>query len=323
MTPNGTISTTGRQALEVSSGGSLQKSFSITCTALAGRTFTSFKVPTTDDLCVYESITFGAAALAISGEDTSSDSLFYRWPITNIAYMKEGMFLDPARTDGEGAKGVNTTTPARISKYLSTKTNAEINNRKYFTDANLVTVNDVSVNGVDSYNNPITAIDRNGRITTQAGNIVFNVQQAAALASDTAVRMFAYGADQIQSLTGMSVKLSDIVITPTQVKTTTSSASSASATIGLDEIGNISTASTIRGIGITASVANPTVSRKFGISGAANITASAVQTIEDNQTLYFDGASNIMTITGTITVSNMEIGDRTLFLDVERFLTAR
>ena len=121
----------------------------------------------------------------------------------------------------------------------------------------------------------------------------------------------------------MSVKLSDIVITPTQVKTTTSSASSASATIGLDEIGNISTASTIRGIGITASVANPTVSRKFGISGAANITASAVQTIEDNQTLYFDGASNIMTITGTITVSNMEIGDRTLFLDVERFLTAR
>ena len=131
MTPNGIVSTSGQQAYETSSGRNLKRSFTITCTALAGRTLTAFRLPNTGDLCAYKTITFGAAALAISGEDVSS-STYYRWPITNIAGLQEGMVLDPARK----VTGLNTTTPATISRYTSTKTELELIKRKYYTDVN-------------------------------------------------------------------------------------------------------------------------------------------------------------------------------------------
>jgi len=317
-TPNGVVSTTGQQAFEISSGGSLKKSFSITCTALAGRTLSVSRLPTINDLCAFTTVTFGSAALAIPGEDTDSAAKFFRWPITNIAKLQEGMVLDPARR----GTAVNTTTPATISKYLSTITSTEIVERKYYTDIESTTINDVSVDGVDDYGNDVTAIDRNGVATAQIGNITFNVQQADALKADAGVRIFAYGASKIKSLTGMDVTISNVVITPTQVSTTTSAAASASTTIGLDEVANVSAGMTIRGVGIDTSTAIPTVVIKAAASGAANITASAAQTIEDNQTLYFDGASNILTITGTIEISNMSISDTTLYFDVEKFINA-
>ena len=51
--------------------------------------------------------------------------------------------------------------------------------------------------------------------------------------------------------------------------------------------------------------------------------ASVAQTLESGQTLFFDGASSIITITGVIEVENMGISDTTLFLDLERFITSR
>ena len=318
MTPNGVESTVGQQAFEISSGGSLKKSFSITCTALAGRTLSVSRLPNTNDLCTYTTISFDSAALAIPGEDTSSSTLYYRWPITNIATLKEGMILDPARR----GTGINTTTPATISKYTTTSTSFKLVDRKYYTDIETTTITDVSVNGVDNYRNDVTAIDRNGVVTAQAGNIIFNKQQADALKSDTGVRIFGYGADQIKSLTGMDVKISNVVITPTQVSTTTTAAVANSTTISVAETGNISTASTIRGPGITASVANPTVSFKNRATGVGGLTASTAQTLESGQTLFFDNASNILTITGTIEISIMAISDKTIYLDVEKFITA-
>ena len=307
------------QLFQVSSGESFKKGFSITCTAPAGRTLSASRLPTINDLCAYTTVTFESSALALEGEDVTG-STYYRWPITNIAKLQEGMILDPARTDGAGAVGVNTTTPATISKYTTTKTILESTEGEYQTEVNEVTVEDVRVNGVDSYNNSVTAIDRNGVITTQKGNIIFNVQQADALKSDADVRVFGYGTGKIKALTGIDVAISDIVITPTQVSTTTSAAVYNSTTIGLDEVQNISAGMTIRGIGVDTSSAIPTVSVKAAATGAANITASAAQTIEDNQTLYFDGASNVLTITGVIEISNMNINDTTLYFDVEKFI---
>ena len=318
MTPNGVVSTTGQQSLLVSSGGKLKTSFSITCTAPSGRTLSASRLPNTSDLCTFTTVTFGSAALAISGEDTSS-STYYRWPVTNIARLQEGMILDPARR----GTGANTTTPAAISKYNATRSDVELIERKYYTDVNSITVNDFSIDGVDSDNNPITAINRNNIATAQAGNLTFSAQQADALKSDSGVRIFGYGADRIKSLTGAEVAISNVVITPTQVSTTTTAAVNSSTTIPVTETANISTASTIRGPGITASVANPTVSLKSTASGAGNLTASSAQTLESGQTLFFDNASNILTITGTIEILNMGIDDATIYLDVERFLTAK
>ena len=315
MTPHGTDSTSGAATFNLSSSASIQVPFSITCTALTGRTFSVIRTPNVNDLCAFTTVDISTAGLAIPGESAGS---FHRWPIDNIANLFEGMVLDPARS----GTGANTTTPATISRYLSTTTKTEINERKYYNDVKTVTIKDVEVSGVDSFGNDVTAVDRNGDITAQVGNITFNKQQADAFKDDTNVRLFAYGPNGIKKLTGMNVSLSNVVITPTQISTTTTSAVSASTSIPLTEVGNISSAQTLRGIGINPSVAAPTVTSKPAVSGGATITASAAQTLEDGATLFFDGASNIVTITGTINIDNMALSDTTLYFDVERFLTA-
>jgi len=318
MTPHSTDSTTGRHTASISSQGSIQTSFSITCTALAGRTFSVKKIPTTNDLCAFTTVTFGSSALALEEEDISS-STYFRWPVTNISNLALGMTLDPARS---GFTSAPATTPTSIANYTTSVTKTEVVDNKYYKSIKDVTVPNIFVDGVSPYGNDVTSVDRNGRVTALAGNIIFNAKQADALKSDSGVRIFAHGAKQIKNLTGIDVALSNIKVTPTQVSTTTSGAVSGSATIGLTEAGNVSTASTIRGVGINAAAANPTVAGKAAATGGVNITASAAQTLESGQTLYFDGASNIVTITGDITITNMAISDTTLYFDVERFLTA-
>ena len=317
MTPHDDDSSTGSQTATVSSTRNINIPFSITCTPLSGRTFNVSRIPTINDLCAYTTVTFASAAFAIEGEDVSS-STYFRWPITNIANITQGMILDPART----GSGVNTTTPTLISDYKTTTTKIEIKEGVYDDYLNNVTVDDVVVEAVDAYGNDVTTVDRNGRISAQIGNIIFSKQQADALKSDSGVRIFAYGARGIKNLTGIDVTLSNVTVTPSQISTTTSGAVSGSTTIGLAEVGNISQGMSIRGVGIAASAANPTVVSKNAISGAGNVIASASQTLESGQTLYFDGGTNSVVITGSIKVSNMAIADTTLFFDVEKFLTA-
>jgi hypothetical protein len=321
MTPHYTDDTTGRAALTAASGGNLTTSFTITCTALAGRTFSILRAPTINDLCAIIPISFdvtGSSYSSISDEDTSGSTLFYRWQIANIANLSLGMSLDPART----GTGLNTTTPATISNYRTTKIIKSITKRKYCTDINDITVDDVFVDGVHPNGNLITAMDRTGRVTAQAGNIIFSTQQAAALDDETNVRVFAYGAEQIRNATGMGITLSNVNVELTQVSTTASESRTSASGLTLASVSNISTASTIRGVGINPSLANPRVTLKTANTGSGDITLNASNTIVSGQTYYFDGASNIATITGTITVSNMAIADTTLYFDVERFLHA-
>tara|TARA_R100000995_G_scaffold74262_1_gene43235 strand:+ start:326 stop:2275 length:1950 start_codon:yes stop_codon:yes gene_type:complete len=308
-------STFSTDTIEISSGKNITTNFSITCTATTGRTLSIVKTPTVEDLCAYKTMTFGSAAIAISGEDTSS-STYYRWPVENIVGLSQGMILDPERAGG----GTNTVTPAFISGFQSTIASTELDNRKYYTDIITTSLEDVNVSGVDTYNNAVSTIDRHGNVTLQAGNLTFNVQQPDALKDDNNVKIYAYGKKQIETMTGMIVELSNVVVTPTQISTTTTAAVNNSTTIPVTETGKISTASTIRGVNINPAVANPTVTLKSTFTGAGNLTASSAQTLENGQTLFFDGASNVVTVTGTISIQNMAIDDTTLYLDVERFL---
>jgi len=318
MTPHYTDSTSGADTLAISTGGSVTAPFSITCTALTGRTFSISRTPTVDDLCAVTLVTFSSAASAITGENTSSDSVFYRWPITNIANLSTGMTLDAYRAE----EGVNTSSSrATISNYLTTKTLQSISETTYSTTINSKTVPDVEVAGVDSNNNPVTAIDRNGRITAQAGNITFDVQQLDALKSDSNVKILAHGAQQIKAATGMDISISNVEITPTQISTTGTNDKFGS-TLTYAEVGNISAGMTMRGVDVDFSTA-PVVTRKLATSGTANLVLSSVQRNVTGQTYFFDGASNVVTITGDITVSNMAIANTTLYFDVERFLTAQ
>lgn len=317
------ISGTGQYSMAVSSGQSTAFDFTVTCTAGANRLLSLNKLPTTDDLCAYVQVTFGSAALAISGEDTDSASKFHRWPVTNIAGLAAGMKLDSARgTSTTVANGANTTTPAQISSYKTTKSSSIINSGDYSDEIIATTIEDVTVPAIDPSGNSITAMDRTGRVTAQAGNIVFDVQQLDALKSDANVRIFGHGTAAIKQLTGSTVKLSNIKVTPTQISTTTTAAVDNSITIPLTEVQNISQKHTVRGIGIDASVANPTVAKKKAGGGGAEIELSAAQTLESGATLFFDGASNVMTITGTIEIDEMGISDTTIYFDLEKFLTA-
>ena len=327
MTPHDDESDAGSKIVSLSSGSNTKVGFSVSISPLTGRTFNVLRTPTVNDLCAYTTVTFESAALAIEGEDTSSASVFYRWPITNIANLTQGMVLDPARS-GAGGAG-DTTTPASISNYRTTTTQKIIKEGDYNNYINSITVDDILVDAVDAYANDVTTVDRNGRVTAQKGNIIFDKQQADALKSNT-VRIFAYGQAGIEALTGIKVKLSVTSMAyagstnpvNAAVSTTTSGAVSSSTTIGLAEVRNISQGMTVSGVGINAAVANPIVVSKNAISGAGNITVSAAQTLESGQTLYFNGGSQNVTIRGNLEVSNMAIGDVNLFFDVEKFLTA-
>ena len=291
-----------------------------------GRNFNVFKTPTTDDLCAYTTVTFGSAALAIEGEDTSSSSVFHRWPVTNIANLKQGMMLDPARR----GTGLNTAAPASISNYKARSTQQVLKEGDYDNYIDNDTVVDVFVPAVDPFGNNVTAVDRNGRTTAQAGNIVFSAQQADALKSDSGVRIFAHGQQGIEDLTGVKVELNvtNMVYSGSTnpvtaaASTTTSGAVSSSTTIGLADVGAVSQGMTVSGVGINAAVANPTVVSKSTNDGAGNIVVSSAQTLESGQTLFFNGGTETVTISGSLKVSNMAINDVDIFFDVERFLTA-
>ena len=329
MVPHDDDSDTGSQSISISSGQSKYCNFSITLQPLDGRTFNVLRTPTTNDLCTYQVVTFESAALAIEGEDTDSAAKFYRWPVDNISNLKNGMILDPSRS----GTGANTTTRAFISDYKATSAKKVIAEGDYENYVNEKTTTDVFVGGVDAYGNDVTAIDRNGKITAQKGNITFNTQQLDALKSDANVRIFAYGAAGIEALTGVKVKLNvasmayfgigeDIDGDTGPTSTTTSGAVSSSTTIGLAEVRDISQGMVVSGPGINAAVANPTVVSKNAVSGAGNIVVSSAQTLESGQTLFFDKGTPSLTIRGSLEVSNMGISDINIFFDAERFLDA-
>ena len=113
-----------------------------------------------------------------------------------------------------------------------------------------------------------------------------------------------------------------------RVQTTTTSSLVNSTVIPVTELQGISSATSMRGVNINASAANPTVVSKAGINGSGSITVSSAQTLESGQALFFDGASTTITITGNIelTINNgfevVTANEVTLFFDVERFLTS-
>lgn len=114
MTPRyGT--TTGAASIELDTVSKEQRfvrDFSITLTAPTGRSFIIKRQPMKKDLLAVRLLTFGSAAIAIDGENTVSDSLFYQWPVDNVAGITEKMILDPSKSSG-----VNATINSYVKSY--------------------------------------------------------------------------------------------------------------------------------------------------------------------------------------------------------------
>ena len=182
------------------------------------------------------------------------------------------------------------------------------------------TIENVNIPALDvlGYKPTIT----NGLITKQLGNITFTNQIINDVDDTNAKLFYAYGAKAIKTISNDTIKLTDLKVELTEITTTTTSAVDNSTTIPVAERkGTVINVSTISGIGIDSSVANPTVASATD-EGAGSWTASAAQTLESGVTLTVGGSGKIATITGNIELLNVDDTSFTLYFDVEKFLTA-
>jgi len=234
---------------------------------------------------------------------------YHRWAITNAVGLTKGMFLDP--NNAAATKGT------MINDYVSSSSTTSISDGMERTLENL----DVAIPAIVPTGTP--TMDAYGNISSQAADVVFTPTQGKVFESQT-VKVYAYGRDQIKSMTGgMGVKLSDLKAELTQKSTTVNDAS-ATGSAALSDfdvtsvVGIMDDHSTVRGANILPATVNPTVTN----ISSSNLTVSPTgHFLENGQTLYFDGASNIVTITGDLEVSNVKFANASLFLDVEKFLT--
>ena len=335
----------------LSRGKSLSKiPFTVVVTAAATRNFSIIRQPTSSDVITYVERTIGSAAIPIRGEDVSS-STYYKWPLDNVAGLKNGMFI---------ANATNVTTGTTIRDYsrqvesisrpaeVKTSTNIRVEKEtpsfsRYDTskpssiktieskairetvpsDAVKTIVFDIQENGVQPTGD---ATLTDGIVTAQAGNVVFNLQQADALKDDD-IKVYGYGPEFIKSISNYKMEFSDLKVELTDVTTTTTASTigASSTSVQIAERAGIrdGNVSTVTGIGIDTSSAIPTVASGAGaVNGAGTIVLSAAQELEDGVTLTFGKTSRIATITGNISIKEVGLADATIRFDMERFLKA-
>ena len=208
----------------------------------------------------------------------------------------------------------------RISDYEDTTTyTTQIHNDDGSIEEVENTVVNVSIPALDplGYKPTIT----NGVISKQLGNVTFDNQVKGDF-DGVSAKLLAYGSDSIKAIHNTEIKLTDLKVELTGVTTTTTAAVNNSTTIPVAERkGTVVNVSTISGIGIDSSVANPTVASATD-EGAGNWTASAAQTLESGVTLTVGGTGKVATITGNIEFVNVDDTSFSLYFDVEKFLTA-
>jgi hypothetical protein len=286
--------------------------FSIPVSAGGTHSFKVDKTPTISDVAIFVTRNIGAAPVAIEGEDVSG-STYYRWPIDNIDGLTTGMI--PLTN--------NITAGTIISSYQETLTIMEGTDREE-------RVVKVGVKALDTLGaKPTITRDTATKMltTVQTGNIVFNEQQAAALASDV-VKVYGYGTSAIEALSGWDIEFSDIIVTLTKPTALVTATTVNSTTVAIDDgDGIMDDISSVSSFNIDSSAANPTVTNIASYSGTtATLTLSAAQSLEAGETLTFDGAGRTITISGNIEIKKVgEVRsdwDGVLFFDLEKFITA-
>jgi len=286
--------------------------FSIPVSAGTTHSFKIDKTPTISDVAIFVSRNIGAAPVAIKGEDVS-ESTYYRWPIDNINGLTTGMI--PLSN--------NITTGTIISSYQDILTIMEGTDRED-------RVVKVRVEALDTLGaKPTITRDAATKTltTVQTGNVVFNKQQVAALASD-AVKIYGYGASTIEALSGWDIEFSDMIVTLTKPTALVTTATVNSTTVVVDNgDGIMDDVSSVSGFNIDSSAENPIVTNIASYSGStATLTLSAAQSLEAGETLTFDGAGRIITISGNIEIKKAggirPDWDGRLIFDLEKFITA-
>ena len=159
-----------------------------------------------------------------------------------------------------------------------------------------------------------------GVISKQLGIITHERQQEIAV-ENAAFKIYAYGSDQISSLTNCKTIFTNLKAELQTLTTTTTGTVSNSTTVGVaDRSGIINNVTRIKGIGIDASSAAPLVTAGGGNDGAGNLTISTAQTIENGQTLTLLGTGSSLVITGQVEFEKFPEENTSLYFDVSKFL---
>ena len=226
-----------------------------------------------------------------------------RWPLDDISKLSIGTFILP---------GTNVTSDSFITNYENTT----IINEGYDSEETLVLD---TISGLDTKGQTPTLTD--GVVTTQPGSVIFNKQQVLALGGDT-ISIAGYGQEKVLSNYGYEVLFTDLAVSLSAITTTTTSTVSNSTTVPVASVnGVLPGTTTISGIGIDPSVADPTIDSRSVTSGAGNLELSAAQTLENGITLSYSGSGQVATITGNIEVIKAGTANQTIYFDVEKLLS--
>ncbi len=284
--------------------------FSLTIQGGSTHSFAINRNPTMNDVFTKSTRTIGGFR-AIEGEDVSA-STYYRWSIDNLDGITAGMI----------AVGTNITAGSKVSSYEEAVTSLT----GYEAEKRIIKVKKQAFEKIGV---PTITRDAGTKAVTtvQAGNIVFDKQQAAALASDNII-IVGFGQDGIKSLTGWDIELTDMIVTLTKPTSLVSSSTFNSTSVVVASAdGVMDDVTTVSGFNIDSSVADPTVTNIASYTGSsATLTLSSAQSLEAGETLTFNNSARIITISGNVKVisagSNPAYWDGILSFDVENFITA-
>jgi len=160
-----------------------------------------------------------------------------------------------------------------------------------------------------------------GLVTAQPGYIIFDTAQLLTL-KNTTITAVDYNETSISNIYDYDVRFTNLAIELTPITTTTTAAVVNSTTVPVASVnGILPGTTTVSGIGIDASVADPTVNSRSVTSGAGNIVLSAAQNLESGVTLTFADSGQVATITGNIEILKAGTADQVIYFDLEKLLT--
>ena len=275
--------------------------------------------PDTDNVKEFSMLNAAGGAGNVGIRDNAtlsfSNQRNYRWELDSIDKLSAGI---------KQLKGIHFTSTPTIREYLVQNTINEGLPGEYKVD--VVRVPALTALGLPvATRNPTTKVET----VVQAGHVIFSEQALLSFGSGANASLFSYGVSGINNLTDYDVEFSDLAVALTEVTTTTITAPSTATSFNVARASGIAeNISTVSGIGIDPSAANPTVTAITNVGGAtwdntggATLTLSAAQTLESGTTLTFPNASTVATITGNIQINRAGNANVVIYFDLEKFLT--
>ena len=241
----------------------------------------------------------------------------YRFPASNIIDIRPGSMVHPSLNGGGSIIG-SYTRNTTIQQYVEKDCGFEMVEK----NLPLTNLKAIEPTGVPTF-------DTNGRITSQAGNICFETP----IGAEFTAANYSFLNQGIQAIKEIS-RAGEIIFTNLKAEildaniiTATIDDASATGSAALNDFdvdnkdGIMDDVSVVSGVNIDNSGGDPIVTT-IASSSSTNLTLTpGGHKVQNGQTLTFTGAAKIITITGEIEVNNIGDYSRTLYLNVDRFLT--